>query len=279
MPFYIKKASGEKELFDIQKFRNSLKKTGAPPDLIDKIAVEIQKLSPIKSTKEIYRYALDYLYNVNPSLAARYNIKRALIELGPAGFPFEQFIAKLFQEQNYTVESNQVVAGWCVEHELDIVASKEGKVSMIECKFHTRQGLKTDVKITLYIDARFHDIQKAWKTNPNYKQTFNQVWLTTNTKFTANAIKYATCVGIKLLGWSYPKHNNLPDLITKLGLYPITALTSLSKKQKRFLIKNDLVLCRDVPYHENLLKQLSFTPHHIKKLIAEATGTCKINNL
>lgn len=275
MSFYITKASGEKELFDIKKFRRSLKKAGASPDIIDKLAKKIQKKSKLRNTKEIYQFALDYLHKVSPPTAARYNIKRALIELGPTGFSFEQFIAKLFEKQKYNVKTNQVVEGWCVDHELDIIASKKREHLMIECKFHSRQGKKTDVKVSLYIKARFDDVKKVWEQNPQHQVAFHQAWIATNTKFTSKAIQYAECTNIKLLGWSYPPQKSLPDLINAYGLHPITALTSLSGKEKKLLIKEGFVLCRDAQNYQELLQRLQFTPHRIKKLIKEAEEVCR----
>ena len=97
MAFYIRKSSGEKELFDIYKFRISLEKAGADEHLIDRLVCEIEQFPKLRSTKEIYGYALNVLQQEKPSVAARYNIKRAIMDLGPVGFPFEQFVAEIFQ--------------------------------------------------------------------------------------------------------------------------------------------------------------------------------------
>ncbi len=279
MSFYITKASGEKELFDIRKFRRSLKRAGADSHIISKIARKIQKMPALRSTKEIYNYALQYLKKESPSLAARYNIKQALLELGPAGFPFEQFVAELFRSQSYAVATNQMIQGFCVEHEIDLIAQKSKKHFMVECKFHNRQKLKTDVKVTLYIKARFDDIEKAWLAQKGHTQEFHQAWVATNTKFTSEAIKYAECINIKLLGWSYPQKNNLQELIDKLGIHPITALVSLSRQQKRAFIKEGFVLCRDAQKHTALLKKLGFTPYQINKLVKESEAVCQLKSV
>jgi len=274
--FYIRKASGEKELFDIRKFRRSLKKAGASDTLIKKLVTDIEKQPGLRNTREIYDFALSHLQEQSPPVAARYNIKRALLELGPAGFPFEQFVEKIFKAQGYETEQGLVVQGDCVEHEVDVVAMKEDKHYMIECKFHNRQGLKTDVKVTLYIKARFDDVEKAWVKKAEHGHKFHQAWIATNTKFTTQAIAYAECIGIQLLGWSYPQKNNLPELIDKFDLHPITALPSLSRQQKRAFIKNGFVLCRDAEKQKGLLKSLGFSDHQIKKLISELQAVCKI---
>ncbi len=275
MPFFIRKASGQKEAFNIKKFRQSLHKAGADAKLIDTIISQIKKQQP-RSTKAIHATTTAILAKHSPHIAGRYNLKRALMELGPAGFPFEQFVAHIFKAMGYKVNNNVNVAGKCVEHEIDIIAKKDDKHSMIECKFHNRSGLKSDVKVTLYMQARFDDIRAAWEADPQHGHEFHHGWVITNTKFTSQALKYGSCMGIKLLGWKYPVGKGIAELIDNLGLHPITALTSLSRSQKRQFIKNGFVLCRDAQKHKALLKQLGFSPHQTKKLIHEAEAICEL---
>lgn len=261
----------------MKKFRRSLKKAGATQAMIDTIASKIKNMPEMRSTREIYDFALAQLQEQEPALAARYNIKRALFEMGPAGFPFEHFVAALFAEMGYTnVQKGVLVKGWCVDHEVDVVAEHKDSHCMIECKFHNRPGLKTDVKVALYIQSRFQDIEKAWQADPGHNHKFHDAWIATNTKFTSQAIEYAECVGLKLLGWSYPAKNNLQTLIDKYELHPITALVSLTKQQKRAFIKEGFVLCRDAEKHKALLKKLGFSQRAVDKLVQEAMDVCKI---
>ena len=268
MTFYIKKTSGEKELFDLHKFRSSLHNVGANDRLIDTIIHEIERLRP-KSTKAIHAIAFTILQEQEPHLAARYNLRRALAELGPTGFSFEQFVAKILTHQGYTTQTDVIVPGACVEHEVDVIATKDNEYIMVECKFHHQMGLKVDVQVALYVQARFEDVQK--------KDSFNQAWLFTNTKFTSEAIAYANCMNMKVTGWSYPADNNLAHLIDKFGLHPITALTSLTNKEKRELIRAGFILCRDVEKYRDLLSSFGLSEYAINKLIQEAHAVCKVN--
>lgn len=276
MTFYITKASGEKERFNLKKFRRSLKKAGAAPELINNIVEHVAIMRP-QSTREIYQYALSQLHKKDTSVAARYNLKEALIELGPAGFPFEKFIAHLLQAQGYTTKTNQIVHGTCVWHEVDIVAIKKNSERIIECKFHHR-GVKSDVKVALYNKARFDDIYDAWKKNNNSSRAHSHLagWVVTNTKFTSIATQYAECVGLKLLSWTYPDKESLPALIDALGLHPITALTSLNRSQKRAFIQQGFVLCRDALRYKGILRNFGFSERKINRLIAQATDVCRI---
>ena len=88
----ITKVSGEKEEFNSEKFRRSLKRVGASDQIIDKLTDEVEQRPDLITTKAIYRYALAYFKQETPGIAARYATKRALLDLGPAGFPFENLL-------------------------------------------------------------------------------------------------------------------------------------------------------------------------------------------
>ena len=164
--------------------------------------------------------------------------------------------------------------GWCVRHELDVVAVKGEEHFMIECKFHKRMGLKTNVKVALYIKARFDDMHKQWENDKNHGHDFHQAWIVTNTRFTSEAIKFANCTNINLLGWSYPNSESLPELITRLGVYPVTVLSGLNQKQKKLFLSKGLVLCRDVLKHKALLKQGGMNHEDIEQLCVEIKALC-----
>jgi len=273
MPFFIRKSSGEKEEFNIKKLHRSLRKSGANSKLIKQITEEIKK-QKLRSTKTIHKIVTQMLTKKAPSIAARYNLKRALMELGPAGYPFEQFVAHIFAAQGYATMTNQIINGNCIDHEIDIMATKEKKHFMIECKFHNRIGLKTNIKVILYIQARFEDVRIEWEQVPQDNHEFHRAWVVTNTRFTSKAIKYAECMNIKLLGWKYPENQGIAQLIDSIGLYPITALTSLTQQQKHAFIREGFVLCRDASKNIELLKNLKFSSKQIKKLVKEAETVC-----
>jgi len=276
MSFYVTKASGEKELFDVRKFRRSLFKAGATNKLIHEIVRELKQRTDLRTTKEIYDFALDYLHQKDRPTAARYNLKRALMDLGPAGYSFEQFVAHIFKAQGYHIEQNKIIPGKCVDHEIDIVAQQDHKHYIIECKFHNRRGLKSDVKVVLYIKERFDDIAKAWNTDPKHGHKIHNAWIVTNTTFTSEALKYGKCVNLHMLDWKYPEKKSLPILIDTLGVHPITALTSLNTRQKRECIKAGFVLCRDARKYKDVLKKMNLSPYKIEKLISEAEAVCEM---
>lgn len=279
MSFYLTKANGQTELFDSQKLDQSLRRSGADDQTRKAIIAHILEIKP-DTTAKVYQYAMNALKQERiPGVAARYNLKQALMNLGPAGFPFEKYVAQLFKAQHYTITLNAIVQGKCISHEIDIIAQKDNHHFIVECKFHHQHGLRSDVKVVLYSKARFDDIMNAWQQaeKQNAKtHAFHEAWVITNTKFTTPAIQYGKCVGINLIGWSYPEKGNLPDMINELTLHPITALTSLNMRQKQTLLSNGIVLCRQVADDRRLLKQAGFSDRLIDRLLQEATAVCKI---
>lgn len=274
MNFNIKKSSGEREQFSIKKFRRSLRRAGASNKEIQKVVSEIKKKRP-KTTKQIHAISMRILKKENRPIADRYNLKHAIMALGPEGYPFEKFIGELFRAQGYHVETSLVVPGTCVNHEVDGIAQKEDKHYMIETKFHNRMGIKSDIQVALYVQARFQDVCDYW-ISKHKAHKYREVWLITNTKFTSQAIQYAECKKMRLIAWNYPTENNLAQLVEKYQLIPITTLSLLSKKQKRILIQQGVVMCKDIQKQKTMLKKLGISDHKIEKIIAESQAVCKL---
>ena len=270
----IIKSSGNKVKFSYSKLRRSLKKSGASEKMVSSIINEIRdELYQGISTKEIYNRAFALLKNYKGAYASRYKLKKALYELGPSGFPFEKFIAGLLQEIGYSVELNQVMNGECVSHEVDIVASKDSRRHLIECKFHSEEGRNCDVKIPLYIASRFRDIY-AFEKNKHP----GDGWVVTNTKFTGDAITYGNCANLKLLSWDYPKDNCLKKLIDDAGAFPITVSTLLSEPEKKFLLDRQIILGKQLLESSFYLDHEGISESRKKRILAEFEILCKTKN-
>ena len=268
----IRKYSGVLVDFDLERLINSLKRTQADNELIQKIVSDVQsRLYNGISTKEIYQMAFKMLNKTrSKSSASRYKLKKAIMELGPTGFPFEKFVAAILREEGFRTEVGVFVKGFCVSHEVDVVAKNEKKHFMVECKYHNRQGRVDDVKIPLYIQSRFLDIDKQCKIREGKNSKFHQGWIYTNTRFSSEAIKFGECAGLKLISWDYPAHNSLADQINKHGLFPITSLVTLSKKDKEKLLEKEFVLCKDICDDPAILTAAGIDRKKHKKIIENA---------
>lgn len=251
---HIRKASGDLVPFDEDRLKRSLERCGAGEELMNQIVEEIKMdLFEGMPTKIIYRKAFKLLRKKSHSTAAKYKLKRAIIELGPTGYPFEQFVGELLKYQGYDVEVGVSVKGHCVSHEVDVVAKNRSDQFMVECKFHSDQNRRCGVQVPLYIESRFNDIHREWRKRSGKGKSFKQGWIVTNTRFSEDAVQYGNCVGLTLIGWDQPRNGSLKERIDISGLHPITCLSSLSKNDKQNLLDQNIVLCKQVCENEQTL--------------------------
>lgn len=266
----ITKADGSVEEFKPNKLRNSLKHAGANNSEIEEIVKKIEsELYEAIKTEEIYSQAFKYLRELETPTAARYSLRRALFGLGPTGFPFEDFLARMFQEEGYETRKRIHIQGKCAQHEIDVGAFKQNHAFVAEAKFHARPGIKSDLQVALYSYARKLDLsdQKICASDVCGIKNF---WVITNTKFTSTAENYAECVGLNLLSWDFPKKNNLHDRIQATGLYPVTVLQGLSTAQKRALLDRNVIVCRDLVKRPQMLRYTHISERKTEAVISEA---------
>jgi len=234
---YVIKESGEKEKLNLKKLKQSILSAGASESLANKTIRELKKKAyPGINTKQILKIVLNLL-KAEPGVAQRYNLKRAIMILGPTGFLFEKFIARVLKEYGYKTKTNVIVRGVCVKQEVDVLAIKGNKKYMIECKYHNAPGKKSELKVVMYTYARFLDIRH---------KHFDEPWLITNTKCTTEAIKYSRCMNLKIIGWDYPKKDSLELLLERKNIYPITTLLSLTPHSRQKLVKANIMLVNDL---------------------------------
>lgn len=270
----IVKSNGERELFDSEKLRQSLQKAGASAEVALLIVKHIEKeLVNGITTNAIYKHAFSVLAAKQKKASVRYSLRRSLLTLGPTGFPFERFIGEMFKKKGFSVLLDQMVRGKCVEHEMDIVAWNNEKLIMVEAKYHHEIAYKSDLKVALYVKARFDDLYATSLTYGN-RSKLDEGWLITNTKFTEKAVRYAECSGVKLVGWNYPEVGNLHDLIEETGIHPVTCLTSLSESEKRTLLAQGMVLCESIRNEKAKLRSLGWSEELIEAAEAESNILC-----
>jgi len=272
-PIFVTKSNGTKELFDDDKLAISLRKAGADDHTIDDITDEIEhEMWDGMATADIYTRAFSLLRKHHHPTAIKYSLRRALFDLGPDGFPFEKFVARIFKAWGYDTVTDQTLMGSCVEHEIDVVAWKGDELSMVEAKFHNELGLRSDVKVVLYVKARFDDLSDKVYEYGGKPRKLSEAgrWLITNTKFTETAIKYGGCKGIKMIGWNYPCNNNLHQIIEENGLHPITCMNSLNHQDKKNIIGQGILTCIDIIGKPDVLKIVGIKPEVFEKILTEA---------
>lgn len=275
---HIIKSTGESEEFSEHKLRLSLERAGVDDKTREAIIAHIRKeLREGMTTREIYRHAFSLLKKRFKSASVRYSLRKAVAALGPEGFAFERLVGEVLRAQGYKVQIGGILQGECVEHEVDVLGEKDTEHIFVECKFHNQDGIKTDLKVALYVQARHEDLQKYHlRTAKEAGRTprVHDGWLVTNTKLTTKAIEYSQCAGLVVIGWDYPRKGNLQDLILAAKLHPLTCLETLSASQKRHLLTHeDAVVCQDIVSRPEMLRSAGMDQKKVDRVLEE------INNL
>ncbi|MDZ7742242.1 MAG: ATP cone domain-containing protein [Bacteroidota bacterium] len=267
----VRKNAGELVPFETQKLQEALQRSGASTEDIRRVTQQVKTaLYDGITTRKIYQIAYSTLKKLSYRSAGRFKLKKALFELGPSGYPFEFFVAKLLELDGCQVKTGQIIQGKCVQHEVDVVAEKAGKLIMAECKFHHAESAKSDVKTSLYVRSRFNDIYDKLQSDGQIMELHFEPMLITNTRFTLDALQYGICSGLKMLSWDHPQGNSLKDWIDRSGFHPITVLKSLTKKEKKILMGKGIVLCREILEKPDQLNSIEISQRKKNNILKEA---------
>lgn len=267
----IEKYTGELVPFVPQILKNSLSKSGASKNEVEAVFKKVtQRLVSGMTTREIYQIAFDELRTIRKSYAARYNLKKALRDLGPEGYYFEAWIARIFKQNKCQTKQGVTLQGHAVTHEIDVVAVNETELHLGECKFKNDSNAKTPVTTPMYFLSRYNDLKdiafeffekKIFPTHP---------WLFTNAHFSSDAIEFAEFYGINLMAWNYPPGNSIKERVDRIALYPITCLTTLTANQTEVLLKSGIILVKELIDNPKVFESLHVTAELKAEILNEA---------
>ncbi len=270
----ILKTSGEQENFDERKLRSSLRRSGATAADQDRVLAEVRRhLVPGLSSKQLFRIAFQVLRHATgrskrtAGAAARYSLQHAILELGPSGFPFEQFLGELMRHEGWRVKVGARLRGRYVPHEVDIDAQRDDRRVLAECKFRLDPNGKVDVKTALYVYGRAIDLRSI-------PGGYDEFWLVTNGRFTDDARRFGEGMGLYMLGWNHPKGDSLRERIDRAGLHPVTCLTNLRKADKQVLLRAGIVVVADLHDYPRELERLGLTANRLRQVRSEVDALC-----
>ncbi|MBI4448573.1 restriction endonuclease [Candidatus Woesearchaeota archaeon] len=271
MPTYVVKANGEREAYDPAKLTRTLMRAGASEEHAKTIVTNVRVYDGMP-TKDLLRKVLTMLRST-PAIASRYDLKGALMRLGPTGFTFEKMVARLLEEYGYITKTNLMLRGTCVTHETDVIASKNGKTAFVECKYHNESGIYTGLHVSMYTWARFVDLSEGAKAG--LCEPIDAGWLVTNTKFSSDAATFGTCRGLRLIGWNFPKDHGIAHMIESRNLWPVTVFR-LDTYTLEQLAAARLLLVKDIcgMNPEKLSKKIKIPRPKADELVRQARELC-----
>lgn len=245
MPLTIIKSTGEREALNLEKVKRGCERAGASAALCEGVAAEVEsRARDGMTTREVYEIVHGLLSKEHPPTAARFNLREAILKLGPLGYNFEHYVAKVLAAYGYKTELPPILQGACVTHEVDVLATKDSRTAMMECKFRHDIGIYIGIKDTLATWARFLDLVDGAEIGkcPH----LDECWLVTNSRFSHDSIQYGHCKNMVMLSWDHPRERPLPAWIDDKGLYPITLLPHVDDTVLRKLIEAGFSLLQDL---------------------------------
>ncbi len=273
----VRAASGRVERFDRRKIYRTCIQAGASRKLAKDVVREVSsQLYDGIPTSKILDAVIDSLNRHNASdIAGRYDLKHAIMRMGPAGFAFETFLAEMLESYGYHTRLRQKVTGLYVEHEIDIVLEKGGERFMVEVKYHNAPGNYTGLKEVMYTHSRFLELKEGHVVGTCKR--FDRAWLASNTRCSIEATKYAVGRGIHLLGWKYPRNQGIEKMIERKRLFPVTILRSLESKHLAALNRSNMMLVKDISDNEpEYVAAVTGLPlGEVRQLVHQARGLLK----
>lgn len=269
----IRKSNGELVEYDPRKIHKSLRRAGAKTDVIEHVIARVgKKIRSGMTTKEVYHLVREVLKEESSHIAHRYNLRTALLKLGPAGFRFEKYVASIFANYDFETEvPPEEFKGACIHHEVDVVATRGNKRVMIEAKFRNDFRDFVRLKDSMATWARFKDLQDGAKLGTCPK--FHEAWVVSNGRISSRSQAWGLCKDMRMIGWNYPKKGSLANFVDKTSLYPITALDNLSRNELDRFSDNNIMLCKEVA--EKDAKEVVKTTGISQRRAANIIKTCK----
>jgi HJR/Mrr/RecB family endonuclease len=273
---FVTKADGRKEEFKREKIIKTCLRMRVSQDQAETIADEIEKrIYNGIETRKILQMIFKFLQKVRPEIKYQIDLREAISSLRPKP-DFERFVQLLLKEYGYEVTPNQIIQGFCVDHEIDAIAKKDNQTILVEIKHHFNHHAYTGKDVFLEAQAILEDLIEGRKAGKN-SIDFNKILIVCNTKFSDHAKKYALCKGIDFIGWKYPEEKGLERLIEEKKLYPITILKNLDVKSKEKLGDAGIVIIKQLLEEnlEELYKKTKIPRKKLKVLVENAKEIIK----
>jgi len=227
---YVTKADGSKQPFDKQKIINTCLRLQATPEQAQSIADKIEaKAYDGIPTKKILQMVFQYMKKYRPAIGYQIDLKQAIAMLRSKP-DFEIFVAKLFEAMGYEVDTNLIIQGKCIEHEIDVVAKKGNEIILVEVKHHVNHHTYSGLDVFLQLNSTLEDLKLGHESGKNNFK-FTRAILICNTKVSDHARRYALCRGLEFIAWKFPPEKGLERLIEDYKLYPITFLKEIERDE------------------------------------------------
>ena len=241
----VTKANGSKQSFNKDKIIRTCMRMGASKKTAYEVAEKIERrLYDGISTAKILQLVFLYMRKDKPTVSHLYDLRKGL-SLMDSKPEFEKFVQILLANNGFEITQNQILAGRCGEHEVDAVAVRNGVTYFVEAKHHYSYHALTGLDESRIARAILEDVTEGYVLGITKLRIDNAI-LITNTKYSEEATKYASCRNILLIGWNSPPNLSVQSMIEEKNLYPLSCLRSLRRDDRTRLVDSGIVLMRQI---------------------------------
>lgn len=224
---YVVKADGSRQVFDRRRVYKTCIRMGFSRRDSEKIAGEVERrVYDGIPTSKILDLIKEEAVKVNPIYGEVEDLRTAVAKLRSKP-EFEQYGRIILEASGFQVAPNQIIRGLCVEYELDGLLFRDGEAYILEVKHHVNPNERVDLTVTLKVQAILEDLRDGYKMGVNQVNP-SGAYILTNGKFSWHALRYASCRGLKLLGWNTPTGRGIESLISENKLHPVTVFKGLN---------------------------------------------------
>lgn len=222
----VRKADGTLQPFDREKVLRTCHRLKLSKKEAEGILGEIEeKLFEGITTKRIMEMIFEHGEQHKPHLGQIIDLREALSLMRPKP-DFEKFVAMLLEHAGYKTVTNKILQGRCIDHEIDVIASRDGETVYVEVKHHTQFHTFTGLDTFFEVNSAFEDLVDGFASR-THKYEFTRPMLVLNTKISEHARKYSACRGIAAIGWKIPEDGGIEYYIDEKLLYPVTILKGI----------------------------------------------------
>jgi hypothetical protein len=241
----VTKADGAKQFFDREKIVRTCLRMGADRRTAHEVAGKVERrLYDGISTGKILQMVFLFMRKGQPNVSRLYDLRKGLSLMTPKP-EFEFFIQTLLAHNGFEVSPNQILAGNCVEHEVDAVAKKNGVTYFAEAKHHFNYHALTGLDESRIARALLEDVTEAYDLN-KISQRIDRAMIVTNTKYSEHAVRYGRCRNILQIGWNTPADLSLQNMVEQTSLYPLSCLRDLKKDIRNQLVDSGIVVLKQI---------------------------------
>ena len=271
---FVTKADGSRQLFDREKVIRTCLRMGANRRIAEEVALRVERsVYDCMSTSKVLQLTVRLLRGYKPAIRHFLDLRRGL-SLMDSKPEFEVFVQVLLGNSGFEVSPNMILAGRCVEHEVDAIAKRDGVTFFVEAKHHVNYHTLTGLDESRIARAILEDVVEGFELG-SCSVKVDRAMIVTNTRYSEHARRYGKCRNIVQIGWNSPVGLSLQSMIEENNLYPISCIRGLKRETRTKLVTKRIVLIKQLLEEKpsTLARETGIPKETLKQLRAKAENT------